>query len=238
HSFFAFTCFVIFIVVACRKESSEEWGNLPLQPPVKTDSTIAVGTDTVQTAPVADTTLTTPPKDTTKPATLVDTTTPAPPPAPLISIAIKNPSFEDSLHFWKKETAYRGRNGFKVDTSIARTGRLGLNFYAAQPHHFLYAKEETPWNGKIYQTVTGLKDGHYTYRVYADAVGNGMYLWADGGTGEVNVLIKSDKVELNTLEFDVKGGVAKFGFICINAGGPQQYAPYFHADDVELLLHP
>jgi hypothetical protein len=61
-----------------------------------------------------------------------------------------------------------------------------------------------------------------------------MYLWADGGAGEQNVLIKSNVSELNTLDFEVKGGVAKIGFICIDANGPQHLAPYFHADDAEL----
>lgn len=167
-------------------------------------------------------------------------TTPAPDtvaPQP-VSIAIQNAGFEDSLRFWKKETAYKGKNGFRASKDAVRTGKLGLNFYAAQPHHFAGAKEETPWNGKIYQTVNGLEDGRYTFKIYADAVGHGMYLWADGGAGEAKVLIKSDKSEINTLDFEVKGGVAKFGFICINANGPQTYAPYFHADDAELLKQP
>jgi hypothetical protein len=69
-------------------------------------------------------------------------------------------------------------------------------------------------------------------------VGNGMYLWADGGGGEAKALIKSDVTELNTLEFDVKGGVAKFGFNCINANGPQPSAPNFQADDAALLKLP
>ena len=121
---------------------------------------------------------------------------------------------------------------------MARTGRLGLNFYVSQPHHFTGALQETPFNGKLYQTVRALQDGHYTFQVYADKVGEGMYLWADGGAGEVTLLIKSEESELHTLDFEVKGGVAKFGFICINANGPQLFAPYFHADDAELLKKP
>lgn len=164
-----------------------------------------------------------------------DTVKPAPQP---VNIIIQNPGFEDSLKFWKKETAYKGKNGFKASKDAVRSGKLGLNFYAAQPHHFTGAKQEAPWNGKIYQTVSGLQDGLYTFTIYADAVGNGMHLWADGGAGEVKALIKSDKSEINTLTFEVKGGVAKFGFICIDANGPQTYAPYFHADDAQLLKQP
>lgn len=207
HTLLGIVCLLVIGATACQKEQSIEVNTPPItQPPV----------DTAQTS--------TPAPDTTKPA-----------PQP-VSIAIKNPSFEDSLHFWKKETAYRGKYGFRLDTSIARTGRLGLNFYAAQSTHWRGAPQETPWNGKLYQTVKGLQDGLYSFTIYADAVGTGMYLWADGGTGEVKVAIKSDVSELNTLDFEVKGGVAKFGFICINADGPQKYAPYFHADDAELLM--
>jgi hypothetical protein len=202
-------CLLLVCITACKKEQSIETGKLP---PVLT--------------PVVDSTPTTTPPP-------PDTTRPAPSPEPL-QIVIQNPGFEDSLKFWKRETAYRGRNGFNASEDAVRTGKLGLNFYAAQPHHWTGAPQETPWNGKIYQTVKGLADGRYTFKVFADAVGNGMYLWADGGTGEVKVLIKSDVNEINTLEFEVKGGIAKFGFICIDANGPQLYAPYFHADDTEL----
>lgn len=264
----ALVCLMLFVMLACKKEQSNE-DLTPTPTPVDTvvttpvdttivpptDTTIVVPpTDSTQTPPVTDTTHTNPPADTTvttpvtPPSTgdtttttppttppVTDTTTaPPPPPAPVL-ITIKNAGFEDSLAYWKTETAYRGRNGFKASADAVRTGNLGLNFYASQPDHFQYAKQETPWNGKIYQTRKGLKDGIYIFKVYADAVGNGMYLWADGGAGEANVLIKSDINEINTLEFEVKGGIAKFGFICIDAGGSQHYAPYFHADDVELL---
>ena len=161
--------------------------------------------------------------------------TPAPPP-PMVSITIKNASFEDSLHSWKKETTYKGNNGFKARGYAARTGKLGLSFYASQRQHYNGAKQETPWNGKFYQTVKGLKDGQYRFQIYAGAVGEGMYLWADGGAGEAKVLIHSaDFTELNTLDFEVKGGVAKFGFACINADGAERFAPYFQADDAALL---
>jgi hypothetical protein len=206
---------LLFFTIACQKEISIELGKLPVIQPKPVDSSHTPPKDTA----------TTPPPDTTAPA------------QPVL-IAIQNPSFEESFKFWKKETAYRGKYGFRLDTSVAITGRLGLNFYAAQSTHWAGAPQETPWNGKIYQTVMGLKDGRYTFRIWAEAVGNGMYLWADGGAGEVKVLIKSDVYELNTLDFEVKGGVAKFGFICINADGPQEYAPYFHADDAELVKLP
>lgn len=212
---FSLVCLLAFFVIACQKERSEEWGQKPpVTPPTTTDTTGTTPTDTVTTNPP-------------------DTTQPAPQP---VSIVIRNPGFEEYLKYWKKETAYTGNYGFRAKLAAARSGKIGLNFYVSQSHHWVGAPQETPFNGKIYQTVNGLKDGHYTFQVYADAVGNGMYLWADGGAGEAKALIKSDINEMNTLDFEVKGGVAKFGFICIDADGPQTYAPYFHADDAELLL--
>jgi hypothetical protein len=174
--------------------------------------------------------------ETGRPPVTQPTTPPAPPstqPVP-VSVTLSNHSFEDSLQHWTVETQYRGRYGFMINHKCARTGKLGLDFYASQRTHFEGAHQETPWNGKIYQTVTGLRDGQYTFKIYANAEGNGMYLWADGGAGEQNVLIKSNVSELNTLDFEVKGGVARIGFICIDANGPQHLAPYFHADDAEL----
>ena len=156
---------------------------------------------------------------------------------PATQITLVNPGFETRLTGWTVETTYTGRYGFSSDTGARRTGDYGLNFYAAQPGHFNGAPQETPWNGKIYQTVTGLADGNYTFKAYADVVGTGMYLWANGGpsTQDVKVAIKSVNNELNTLDFVVKGGTAKIGFICIDATGDQTIlAPYFHADDVEF----
>jgi hypothetical protein len=175
--------------------------------------------------------------ETNRPPVTQPTTPPSPPstqPVP-ISITLLNPSFEDSLKHWTVETQYRGRYGFMINSKCARTGKLGLDFYASQRTHFEGAHQEVPWNGKLYQTVTGLRDGQYTFKIYANAEGNGMYLWAEGGAGEQKVLIKSDRSELNSLDFEVKGGVAKIGFICIDANGPQHLAPYFNADDAELL---
>lgn len=154
-----------------------------------------------------------------------------------VAHTLKNPSFEDSLRYWKIATKYRGRNGFKARGYAAHTGKLGLSFYAAQRHHYNGAKQETPWNGKIYKRVPKLKDGRYTFRIWASAVGDGMYLWANGGAGEVTTPIRSSEPELHTLDFEVKGGVAEFGFICIDAGGTERFAPYFEADDAEFLKY-
>jgi hypothetical protein len=151
-------------------------------------------------------------------------------------IPIVNNGFENFLDNWIKDTAYKGAFGFTSDTSAKRTGSRGLNFYAAQSTHYVGAPQETPWNGSIYQTISGLKDGTYTFKAYADAVGDGMYLWAQGDPEQpgTKLKIKSETNELNTVDFVVKGGIAKVGFICVNAGGTSPYAPYFHADDVEL----
>lgn len=155
-------------------------------------------------------------------------------------ITVVNPGFEDSLKSWKVETAYVGIYGFKASIDAVRTGKLGLNFYAAQTWHYAGAPQETPWNGKIYQTITGLADGIYTFKVHVDGVGTGLYLWANGGGGDVKVAIKGKTNELNTLDFTVAGGTAKFGFTCIDANGTDTtpFAPYFHADDVELWTKP
>ena len=155
---------------------------------------------------------------------------------PATQITLVNPGFEEKLTGWNVETAYTGRYGFSSDTGARIRGDYGLNFYAAQSTHWQGAPQETPWNGKIYQTVSNLKDGTYTFKAYADAVGSGMYLWANGSSEQCDVKSKitSDINALNTLEFVVKGGRARIGFICIDAGGGQQFAPYFHADDVEL----
>ena len=149
-------------------------------------------------------------------------------------ISIQNPGFELGLSNWTMITEYTGKYGFKASVDAVRTGNLGLNFYAAQSTHWEGAPQETPWNGLIYQNITGLQDGTYIFKAYADAVCSGMYVWADGGNGEIKQPIKSETNELNNLVFEVKGGIAKIGFICIDASGPEEYAPYFHADDVEL----
>jgi hypothetical protein len=158
---------------------------------------------------------------------------PATPPA---QIPVVNSGFESKLDSWKIESDYKGVYGFTADTGARRSGLLGLNFYAAQSTHWVGAPQETPWNGTIYQIVSGLKDGSYTFKAYADAVGDGMFLWAQGDPEQpgVKVKIKSDQNELNSVDFVVKGGIAKIGFICVNAGGTATYAPYFHADDIEL----
>lgn len=150
------------------------------------------------------------------------------------SINVVNPGFEDSLTGWTIQTDYTGIYGFSSNKDAATTGTYGLNFYAAQQEHWAGAPQETPWNGKIYQTITGLKDGSYSYMVNADAVGKGMYLWANGGEQDVIVKIKSEVNELNVLDFVVVGGTAKIGFACINADGEAMFAPYFHADNVQV----
>lgn len=151
-----------------------------------------------------------------------------------VVVGLVNPGFENGLTGWQIETDYRGQYGFSSSEDAVRNGKYGLNFYASQSDHFVDAPQETPWNGLIYQTITGLKDGNYTFKAYADAVGEGMYLWASSADQVFKVPIKSDKNEVNTLDFVVKGGTAKVGFICINADGDEYLAPYFHADDVEL----
>lgn len=151
-------------------------------------------------------------------------------------ITIINPGFEDSLTGWTIQTDYRGAYGFSSNKDAAITGSYGLNFYASQLEHWAGAPQETPWNGKIYQTITGLKDGSYSYIVNADAVGKGMYLWANGGEQDVIIKIKSQVNELNVLDFVVVGGIAKIGFTCIDADGEETFAPYFHADNVQLWI--
>lgn len=151
-------------------------------------------------------------------------------------ITVVNPGFEDGLTGWTIQTDYTGVYGFSSNKDAAITGSFGLNFYASQLEHWQGAPQETPWNGKIYQTITGLKDGTYSYMVNADAVGKGMYLWANGGEQDAIVKIKSPVNELHVLDFVVVGGIAKIGFTCIDADGDEVFAPYFHADNVQLWI--
>lgn len=153
-----------------------------------------------------------------------------------VSINIINPGFEDSLKGWKVETAYAGIYGFQSSPDAVRTGKYGLNFYAAQSSHYPGALQETPWNGKIYQTITGIKNGNYILKVYADAAGTGMYLFANNNKQKIKSNIKG---ELNTIDFTVSGGTATIGFTCIDANGNgETFSPYFHGDDVELKFKP
>src|ERR1043165_9825896 len=147
-------------------------------------------------------------------------------------IGLVNPGFESSLATgWKIETAYTGQFGFKQDTSAKIVGNYGLSFYAAQPSHWPGNPQETPWNGKIYQTVTGLRKGTYTVKAYGLALGTGMYFYANGGGSDVKTTFRTDQIEAYQFDIDVTAaGILKFGLTCIDAGGPQMWAPYFHAD--------
>lgn len=120
---------------------------------------------------------------------------------------LENSSFENSLDDWEVET----QGGFTTSPVAVKSGKSGLQFMAPSE----------AWSGKIYQIVQNLTDGKYTFTVHAKAAGSGMYLWADGGSGAVTVPINQAHLDsayslpLNTLNFEVTGGVAKVGFICI-----------------------
>jgi hypothetical protein len=130
---------------------------------------------------------------------------------------LMNPSFESSLDGWQVES----QGGFTASSVAAQSGQLGLQFTAPSE----------AWNGKIYQTIQNLPDGNYSFTVYAKAAGSGMYLWADGGSGAVTTPIQPAYLDsvyslpLNTLNFAVTGGVAKVGFICIEASSDINQQP-------------
>lgn len=161
-------------------------------------------------------------------------------PAPVVpvvpeKITITNPGFESGLTGWKIETAYTGIYGFHQDSAAKFGGSYGLSFYAAQPYHYPGNPQETPWNGRIYQTVTGLKNGNYKLKLLGLAQGTGMYVYANGASAaDTKLAFRTDQVERYELDFTVTGGTAKFGFVCIDAGGTQPFAPYFFVDEVEL----
>ena len=164
----------------------------------------------------------------------VDEQTPDLPTEPA-KITIANPGFESGLTGWTIETAYKGEFGFKSDSTAKLYGKYGLSFYAAQPNHWPGNPQETPWNGRIYQTVTGLKKGTYTVKLVGLAMGTGMYAYANGGGSDVKVAFRSDVWENYEFAIDVTAtGTVKFGVLCIDAGGPQMWAPYINADDFEL----
>ena len=181
------------------------------------------------------------------------------------SISIRNSGFE-SISGWTRDSSYFINNagdtikyiglwGFRLLDS-ARLGDepdnyLGLNFYVPQPGHTSdtipnwVPPDQTPFSGRFYQTVS-VKDGNYTVQCRAEKLGDGMYLWADGGAGEVKKelttrLPTEPSWQINSLNFTVKGGKARIGFKCINADANAQLlhnAPYFHADNMELLTAP
>jgi hypothetical protein len=164
---------------------------------------------------------------------------------PANQITLINPGFEDSTTGWaiQNDSAYtNGDIKWGITVQKDRYGSRYLNFYAPQNYHKDSTKPDwvapnwTPWNGGAYQTVSNLKDGNYTLKCKAAAVGYGMFLWADGGEKADSVAFKSSVYETKILEFIVKGGTAKIGFRCSNADGtqPALLAPWFNADDVEL----
>ena len=160
-------------------------------------------------------------------------------------ITLVNPGFEDSTTGWtiENDPKYQSEDEkFGITVRKENNGNRYLNFYAPQEYHDDPNRPDwtppnwTPWNGGAFQTVSNLKDGNYTLKCQAAALGYGMFLWADGGAGADSVAIKSSTQETNTLEFIVKGGTAKIGFRCSNADGkaPDPLAPWFNVDDVEL----
>jgi hypothetical protein len=130
---------------------------------------------------------------------------------------LKNPGFENSLDGWQVGTS----GGFTSSAAAAKSGQYGLKFYAPS----------TPWNANIFQALKNLPDGNYAFSVYGKASGLGMYLWADGGSEIVTASIQKAfpdstyPLPLNTLNFTVTGGVAKIGFICINASADTAQQP-------------
>ena len=159
---------------------------------------------------------------------------PEPPTVP-VKINLTNPGFESPLSSgWTIETTYKGQYGFRQDTAAKLQGSYGLSFYAAQPNHYPGNPQETPWNGRIYQSLQNLKNGKYIFTVYGAAIGNGMYVYANGGKDDYKLAFRTDQVERYQLEFEVTNGTAKVGLLCIDAGGPQMYAPFFRVDELEL----
>lgn len=129
-------------------------------------------------------------------------------PNPVSAGELTNGGFESYLDGWSIEN----RQSFSASSQAAKTGKAGLYFVSAT----------TPTDAKIYQTVNNLADGDYTFSVYAEGSGSGMYLWADGGNGEIKVPIPqamdtAHAMPLSKIDFTVKGGVAKFGFISMAA---------------------
>ena len=134
---------------------------------------------------------------------------PEPPTVP-VKINLTNPGFESPLSSgWTIETTYKGQYGFRQDTAAKLQGSYGLSFYAAQPNHYPGNPQETPWNGRIYQSLQNLKNGKYIFTVYGAAIGNGMYVYANGGKDDYKLAFRTDQVERYQLEFEVTNGTAK-----------------------------
>ncbi len=151
----------------------------------------------------------------------------------LKGISLNNPGFEDGFSGWTRETKYTGPNGWKIDSSAVASGKVSLKFFARQPYHIAFETlQETPWNGIIYQTVTGLTNGTYTFKCQGLAGGTGMYVFANDKTVE---LARPDWFTIYTVTFEVTDGTAKVGFKCTDAGGTTQWAPYYFVDDCGLI---
>ncbi len=141
---------------------------------------------------------------------------------------LQNADFENSLDGWQ----FENQGGFTTSSIAAKSGQFGLKFSASA----------TPWNGKAYQTLQNLPNGDYTLSAYGKALGSGMFLWADGGSEVVTAAFQKAypdsaySLPLNTLNFKVTSGVAKIGFICINASPDtaQQPTTTLEAESADL----
>ena len=165
-------------------------------------------------------------------------------------VPIANPSFEldpkDSyvITGWDPvKESYPGSpgwGGFFI-AEQPKTGTRGLLFWtpsadAGNGHTF-----ELAYVGSVTQTITGLEDGKYTFKVWINSNDmEGMSLIANGGGADVKKAVGNNNGYTQlSVDFNVVGGKAKIGFLMDRPNDTgDNWSPNFEADDAELWINP
>jgi PKD repeat protein len=165
-------------------------------------------------------------------------------------ITIANPSFEldpkDSyvVTGWDPvKESYPGSpgwGGFFI-AERPKTGTRGLLFWTPSVDPGNGHKFELAYVGSVTQTITGLEDGHYTFKVWINSTDmEGMFLIANGGGADVKKAVGTNNGYTQlSVDFEVVGGKAKIGFLMDRPNDiGDNWSPNFEADDAELWINP
>lgn len=161
-------------------------------------------------------------------------------------ITIANPGFEldpkDSyvITGWNPvKVSYPGSpgwGGFFISEK-PHTGTRALEFWTpanpANTHDLAYV-------GSVTQTISGLEDGKYTFKIWINGQGmQNMFLSANGGEADVKKAVNETAgfTQLS-LDFNVVGGVAKIGVLMDRPQDLLVAPRAFLADDAELWINP
>lgn len=165
-------------------------------------------------------------------------------------ITIANPSFEldpkDSyvVTGWDPvKVSYPGSpgwGGFFI-AERPKTGTRGLLFWTPSTDPGNGHKYELAYVGSVTQTITGLEDGKYTFKVWINSQDmEGMFLIANGGSADVKKAVGNNNGYTQlSVDFNVVGGKAKIGFLMDRPNDiGDNWSPNFEADDAELWINP